>query len=111
MMVSARRLKKRLSVIFHLRFQIEIPNLALFRVNAFNQHRGAGVVFRTIPSIVLTVDALKAPKIFQEIAQTPRGLVLETGLSGSGKSATLAAMVDYVNENKFGHILTVEDPI
>ena len=92
-------------------FSFEIPNLALFRVNAFNQHRGAGVVFRTIPSVVLTVDALKAPKIFQEIAQTPRGLVLVTGLTGSGKSATLAAMVDYVNENNFGHILTVEDPI
>ena len=92
-------------------FSFEIPNLARFRVNAFNQHRGAGAVFRTIPSVVLTLDALKAPKIFQELAETPRGLVLVTGPTGSGKSTTLAAMVDYVNENNFGHILTVEDPI
>lgn len=92
-------------------FSFEIPNLARFRVNAFNQHRCAGAVFRTIPSVVLTLDALKAPKIFQEIADTPRGLVLVTGPTGSGKSTTLAAMVNYVNENNFGHILTVEDPI
>ncbi len=92
-------------------FSFEIPNLARFRVNAFNQHRGAGAVFRTIPSVVLTLDELKAPKIFKEIAETPRGLVLVTGPTGSGKSTTLAAMVDYVNENDHGHILTVEDPI
>jgi len=92
-------------------FSFEIPNLARFRVNAFNQHRGACAVFRTSPSVVLTLDALKAPKIFQEIAETLRGLVLVTGPTGSGKSTTLAAMVDYVNENNFGHILTVEDPI
>ena len=92
-------------------FSFEIPNLARFRVNAFNQNRGAGAVFRTIPSVVLTLEALKAPKIFKEIAETPRGLVLVTGPTGSGKSTTLAAMVDYVNENDHGHILTVEDPI
>jgi twitching motility protein PilT len=92
-------------------FSFEIPNLARFRVNAFNQNRGAGAVFRTIPSEVLTLDELKAPKIFKEIAETPRGLVLVTGPTGSGKSTTLAAMVDYVNENDYGHILTVEDPI
>ena len=92
-------------------FSFEIPNLARFRVNAFNQIRGAGAVFRTIPSLVLTLDELKAPKIFKEIAETPRGLVLVTGPTGSGKSTTLAAMVDYVNENDYGHILTVEDPI
>ena len=92
-------------------FSFEIPNLARFRVNAFNQNRGAGAVFRTIPSVVLTLDELKAPKIFKEIAETPRGLVLVTGPTGSGKSTTLAAMVDYVNENDYGHILTVEDPI
>jgi twitching motility protein PilT len=92
-------------------FSFEIPNLARFRVNAFNQNRGAGAVFRTIPSVVLTLDELKAPKIFKEIAETPRGLVLVTGPTGSGKSTTLAAMVDYVNENDHGHILTVEDPI
>jgi twitching motility protein PilT len=92
-------------------FSFEIPNLARFRVNAFNQHRGAGAVFRTIPSQVLTLEELNAPKIFKEISETPRGLVLVTGPTGSGKSTTLAAMVNHVNENDYGHILTIEDPI
>jgi len=92
-------------------FSFEIPNLARFRVNAFNQNRGAGAVFRTIPSKVLTLEQLNCPKIFAEIAKYPRGLVLVTGPTGSGKSTTLAAMVNDVNENEYGHILTVEDPI
>jgi twitching motility protein PilT len=92
-------------------FSFEIPNLARFRVNAFNQNRGAGAVFRTIPSKVLTLEELNAPKIFGEIANQPRGLVLVTGPTGSGKSTTLAAMVNHVNEHEYGHILTVEDPI
>ncbi len=92
-------------------FSFEIPNLARFRVNAFNQQRGAGAVFRTIPSKVLSLEDLRAPKIFAEIAKYPRGLVLVTGPTGSGKSTTLAAMVNDVNENEYGHILTVEDPI
>jgi twitching motility protein PilT len=92
-------------------FSFEIPNLARFRVNAFNQNRGAGAVFRTIPSKVLTLEDLNAPKIFAEIANQPRGLVLVTGPTGSGKSTTLAAMINHVNENEYGHILTVEDPI
>lgn len=92
-------------------FSFEIPNLARFRVNAFNQNRGAGAVFRTIPSKILTLEQLSAPPIFKDIAQNPRGLVLVTGPTGSGKSTTLAAMIDFVNENEFGHILTVEDPI
>src|SRR5436190_1610700 len=92
-------------------FSFEIPNLARFRVNAFNQNRGAGAVFRTIPSKVLTLEQLNCPKIFSEIAKFPRGLVLVTGPTGSGKSTTLAAMVNDVNENEYGHILTVEDPI
>lgn len=92
-------------------FSFAIPNLARFRVNAFNQQRGAGAVFRTIPSKVLTLEELNAPKIFQEIAIQPRGLVLVTGPTGSGKSTTLAGMVDFVNENEYGHILTIEDPI
>jgi twitching motility protein PilT len=92
-------------------FSFEIPNLARFRVNAFNQNRGAGAVFRTIPSKILSLEQLNAPAIFKDIADTPRGIVLVTGPTGSGKSTTLAAMVDYVNENEFGHILTVEDPI
>jgi twitching motility protein PilT len=92
-------------------FSFEVPTLARFRVNAFNQNRGAGAVFRTIPSKVLTLEELNAPKIFKDIANTPRGIVLVTGPTGSGKSTTLAAMVDYVNETEYGHILTVEDPI
>ncbi len=92
-------------------FSFEIPNLARFRVNAFNQNRGAGAVFRTIPSKVLTLEDLHAPKIFAEIAKYPRGLVLVTGPTGSGKSTTLAAMINDVNENEYGHSLTVEDPI
>ena len=92
-------------------FSFEIPNLARFRVNAFNHNRGSGAVFRTIPSKILTLEQLNCPPIFKEIADTPRGIVLVTGPTGSGKSTTLAAMVDYVNENEMGHILTVEDPI
>lgn len=92
-------------------FSFEIPNLSRFRVNAFNQNRGASAVFRTIPSKVLTLEDLNAPKIFKEIAEQPRGIVLVTGPTGSGKSTTLAAMVDYINENQYSHILTIEDPI
>lgn len=92
-------------------FAFEIPNVARFRVNAFNQNRGAAVVFRTIPTEILTLDDLKAPDIFKNIADTPRGVVLVTGPTGSGKSTTLAAMVDYINSNKNHHILTIEDPI
>jgi twitching motility protein PilT len=92
-------------------FSFEIPNLARFRVNAFNHNRGAGAVFRTIPSKILTLEQLNCPPIFKDIANTPRGIVLVTGPTGSGKSTTLAAMVDYINENEMGHILTVEDPI
>lgn len=92
-------------------FSFEIPNLARFRVNAFNQQRGASAVFRTIPSRVLTLEDLNCPKIFKEISEYPRGIVLVTGPTGSGKSTTLAAMVNHVNENDYGHILTVEDPI
>jgi twitching motility protein PilT len=92
-------------------FSFEIDGLARFRVNAFNQNRGAAAVFRTIPSKILTLEQLNAPKIFGDLAMKPRGLVLVTGPTGSGKSTTLAAMVNYVNENEHGHILTVEDPI
>jgi len=92
-------------------FSFEVPNLARFRVNAFNTQRGAAGVMRTIPSKVLTLEELNAPKTFAEIAQQPRGVVLVTGPTGSGKSTTLAAMIDHINENDFGHILTLEDPI
>jgi twitching motility protein PilT len=92
-------------------FSFEVPNLARFRVNAFIQQRGAAAVMRTIPSKVFSLEDLKAPAIFTDIASFPRGLVLVTGPTGSGKSTTLAAMIHYVNEKEQGHILTVEDPI
>ena len=92
-------------------FSFNVPNLARFRVNAFTQDRGAAAVFRTIPSKVLTLEELECPKIFKDISQNPRGIVLVTGPTGSGKSTTLAAMVDFLNENEYGHILTIEDPI
>jgi len=92
-------------------FSFEIPGLARFRVNAFNQARGMGGVFRTIPSNILSLEELGCPAIFKQIAKNPRGLILVTGPTGSGKSTTLAAMVDYLNEEEFGHILTIEDPI
>ena len=92
-------------------FSFAIPGLARFRVNAFNQERGAAAVLRTIPSKILSLEELNAPKIFAELAMRPRGLVLVTGPTGSGKSTTLAAMVNHLNENEYGHILTIEDPI
>jgi len=92
-------------------FSFEIPGLARFRVNAFNQNRGAGAVFRTIPSEILTLEDLRAPRIFKDISEFPRGIVLVTGPTGSGKSTTLAAMINHKNESEYGHILTVEDPI
>ena len=92
-------------------FSFEIPGLARFRVNAFNHNRGSGAVLRTIPSKILSLEDLGTPKIFQDISDYPRGIVLVTGPTGSGKSTTLAAMVDYKNDSEYGHILTVEDPI
>jgi twitching motility protein PilT len=92
-------------------FSFAIPGLARFRVNAFVQQRGAAAVMRTIPTKVLTLEELNAPKVFTTIAEYPRGLVLVTGPTGSGKSTTLAAMINYINENEYGHILTMEDPI
>ena len=92
-------------------FSFDIPGLARFRVNAFNQDRGAAAVFRTIPSKVLTLQDLNCPKVFADLALRPRGLILVTGPTGSGKSTTLAAMVNHVNENLNSHIITIEDPI
>jgi len=92
-------------------FSFAIPNLARFRVNAFVQLRGAAAVMRTIPSKIQSLEDLKCPAIFKDIADQPRGMCLVTGPTGSGKSTTLAAMVNHINENEFGHILTVEDPI
>ena len=92
-------------------FSFEVPGVARFRVNAFNQNRGAGAVFRTIPSKVLTMEDLGMGEVFRKITDVPRGLVLVTGPTGSGKSTTLAAMLDYLNSTKYHHILTIEDPI
>ncbi|HAT7071271.1 TPA: PilT/PilU family type 4a pilus ATPase [Legionella pneumophila] len=92
-------------------FSFEIANLARFRVNAFNQSRGAAAVFRTIPSEILSMEDLGLPPIFKEMASFSRGLVLVTGPTGSGKSTTLAAVIDYINSSRYEHILTVEDPI
>ena len=92
-------------------FSFAIPNLARFRVNAFIQQRGAAAVLRTIPTKVLSLEEIKAPTIFADIASQPRGIVLVTGPTGSGKSTTLAAMIDHVNNKEYGHILTIEDPI
>ncbi len=92
-------------------FSFEVPGVARFRVNAFNQNRGAGAVFRTIPSKVLTMEDLGMGQVFKDVSSVPRGLVLVTGPTGSGKSTTLAAMMDYINDTRYEHILTIEDPI
>jgi len=92
-------------------FSFELRGHARFRVNAFNQNRGASAVFRTIPSKVLTLEQLDAPAVFKDLCDYPNGIVLVTGPTGSGKSTTLAAMIDYINDHRNDHILTVEDPI
>ncbi|MFL6674269.1 MAG: type IV pilus twitching motility protein PilT [Massilia sp.] len=103
--------RKQYEEVLECDFSFAIPGLARFRVNAFNQERGASAVLRTIPSKILSLEELNAPKIFGELALRPRGLVLVTGPTGSGKSTTLAAMVNHLNETEYGHILTIEDPI
>jgi len=92
-------------------FAISIPNLSRFRVNAFVQRGSAGLVFRTITSLIPTLEELGLPEILKEVALTKRGLVIFVGGTGSGKSTSLAAMVGYRNQNSFGHIITIEDPI
>lgn len=92
-------------------FSYELSGVARFRVNVFHHNRGAGAVFRTIPSDVVTMEALGLGPIFKTIADAPRGLVIVTGPTGSGKSTTLAALIDYLNETKAQHVLTIEDPI
>ena len=109
--IMSDRQRKDFEEFFETDFSFELPGLARFRVNAFNQNRGAGGVFRTIPSRILSLEELGCPLVFKEISDWPRGIILVTGPTDSGKSTTLAAMVDYKNDNEFGHILTVEDPI
>ena len=103
--------RKAFEEFFETDFSFEIPKLARFRVNAFNQNRGAGAVFRNIPSTILSLDELNAPKTFRDLCMLPRGLVLVTGPTGSGKSTTLAGMVNHCNDNRPDHIITIEDPI
>jgi twitching motility protein PilT len=103
--------RKQYEEVLECDFSFAIPGLARFRVNAYNQERGAAAVMRTIPSKILTLEDLNAPKIFGDLALKPRGLVLVTGPTGSGKSTTLAAMINHLNETEYGHILTIEDPI
>ena len=109
--VMSDHLRKRYEDTLEIDFSFELPGVARFRVNAFNQDRGAAAVLRTIPSTILTLEQLSAPGIFAELAMKPRGLVLVTGPTGSGKSTTLAAMVNHINEHEYAHILTIEDPI
>src|SRR6266481_4369897 len=103
--------RKAFEEFFETDFSFEIPKLARFRVNAFNQNRGSGAVFRNIPSLILSLEELNTPKIFRDLCMLPRGLVLVTGPTGSGKSTTLAAMVNHCNDNRPDHIITIEDPI
>lgn len=92
-------------------FSYEVPNLARYRANFFVQRRGVAAVFREIPQDILTIDQLGLPGILKKMALLPKGLVLVTGPTGSGKSTTLAAIIDYANRNRKDHILTIEDPI
>lgn len=103
--------RKHYDEVLEVDFSFDLPGLARFRVNAFNQDRGAAAVLRTIPSRVLSLEELQAPRSFQDFCTKPRGLVLVTGPTGSGKSTTLAGMIDHINNNLYGHVLTIEDPI
>jgi twitching motility protein PilT len=92
-------------------FSFALAEIARFRVNVFMQRKGEAAVFRTIPTKILTMEDLGLPQIFRQLCEKEKGLILVTGPTGSGKSTTLAAMVDYLNSTYEGHILTVEDPI
>ena len=105
------RQRRDYAVAYETDFAFELSGVARFRVNAFNQSRGAGAVFRTIPSTVVTLESLGLSDIFRHLALLSRGLVLVTGPTGSGKSTTLAAMIDYINDHRHDHILTIEDPV
>jgi len=109
--IMADRQRRDYEEFFETDFSFEVPGVSRFRVNVFNQARGAGAVFRTIPTEVLTLEDLGMGSVFRQLSMLPRGLVLVTGPTGSGKSTTLAAMIDYINDNRFEHILTIEDPV
>jgi len=109
--IMADRQRRDYEEFFETDFSFEVPGISRFRVNVFNQARGAGAVFRTIPTEVLTLEDLGMGQTFRQLSMLPRGLVLVTGPTGSGKSTTLAAMIDYINDNRYEHILTIEDPV
>ncbi len=109
--IMADRQRRDYEEFFETDFSFEVPGVSRFRVNVFNHARGAGAVFRTIPSEVLTLEDLGLGNVFRQLSMLPRGLVLVTGPTGSGKSTTLAAMIDYINSNRYEHILTIEDPV
>ncbi|MDZ7851831.1 MAG: type IV pilus twitching motility protein PilT [Halomonas sp.] len=109
--IMADRQRRDYEEFFETDFSFEVPGVSRFRVNVFNQGRGAAAVFRTIPTEVLTMENLGMGQVFRQLSMLPRGLVLVTGPTGSGKSTTLAAMIDYINDNRFEHILTIEDPV
>ncbi|MDX1466306.1 MAG: ATPase, T2SS/T4P/T4SS family, partial [Halomonas sp.] len=109
--IMADRQRRDYEEFYETDFSFEVPGVSRFRVNVFNQARGAGAVFRTIPTEVLTMEDLGMGQVFRQLSMLPRGLVLVTGPTGSGKSTTLAAMIDYINDNRFEHILTIEDPV
>jgi len=92
-------------------FSIELGDIARFRVNVFRQRRGMGAVFRVIPTEILSIEDLGLPQILHQITKREKGLVLVTGPTGSGKSTTLASMIDLINRESEGHILTIEDPV
>ncbi|HKX93307.1 MAG TPA: ATPase, T2SS/T4P/T4SS family, partial [Methylibium sp.] len=92
-------------------FAIAPTGIGRFRVNAFMQQGSVGLVMRTIPQNIPTIDSLGLPQVLKDIAMTKRGLTIFVGATGSGKSTSLAAMVDFRNENSYGHIITVEDPV
>ncbi|MFC2993124.1 MULTISPECIES: type IV pilus twitching motility protein PilT [Halomonas] len=109
--IMADRQRRDYEEFFETDFSFEVPGVSRFRVNVFNHARGSGAVFRTIPTDVLTMEDLGLGTVFRQLSMLPRGLVLVTGPTGSGKSTTLAAMIDYINENRYEHILTIEDPV
>ena len=96
---------------YEVDLSIGLQGLARFRVNVFTHARGVGMVLRQIPSRVLTLDEIGAPPVFHQISEYRKGLVLVTGPTGSGKSTSLAAIIDHINKNRAEHILTIEDPI
>lgn len=109
--IMSAEMQSRFTETLELDFAIDVPGLSRFRVNAFEHTRGVGAVLRAIPAQIATLAELQAPACLAELMHQPRGLILVTGPTGSGKSTTLAAMVDHYNAHVPGHVLTIEDPV